>query len=189
MADLMTAMAGLLVGFVQLLIGLALAVFAIYLGINLLDKLTVGIEEMDELKKGNVAVGILFAAVVISIAIVIQSGVVGMTLGIKDAGSDIIKILLIIGKGILAVIVGMIFAVIGIFIAIKVMQRILAGTVVEAAIEKVTKEDTVKNINLFEELKNRNVAVGVMLAGILIGVSIVIQAGVQGIVQALGVAF
>lgn len=189
MVDWMVAIAGLAVGFIQLIIGLALAVFAIYLGINLLDKLTVGIEEMDELKKGNVAVGIMIAAVIISIAIVIQSGVMGMTVGIKDAGADMMKILVAIGKGILAVIIGMIFAVIGIFIAVSVMKKILAGTVVEKAIEKVTKEDTIKNIDLFEELKNRNVAVAVMLAGILIGVGIVIQAGVSGIVAALGVAF
>ncbi len=175
----------LVAGFVQLIIALGLAVFAIYVGINLLDKLTKGIEEIEELKKGNIAVGIMIAAVVISISIVIQSGIKGMTAGL-GATADVMAILTAIGTGFLAVIIGMVFAVIGIFMAIWLMQKILEGmNPIEMVAEKVTGQDLVKNVNLQEELAKGNIAIGIMLAGILIAVSVVIQSGVDGIVTAL----
>ena len=55
---------------------------AIYLALNILDKLTKGIDEFEELKKGNVAVALEMAGVIITVAIIIQSGVLGITAGI-----------------------------------------------------------------------------------------------------------
>jgi uncharacterized membrane protein YjfL (UPF0719 family) len=65
-------------GFVQLIIALALAVAAQYVGLSVLDKLTKGIDEWAELKKGNVAVGLVMAAVVIAIAAVVSQGVASL---------------------------------------------------------------------------------------------------------------
>jgi uncharacterized membrane protein YjfL (UPF0719 family) len=69
----------LVVSFVQLILGIILAVAAIYLALNVLDKLTEGVEEFEELKKGNVAVALEMAGVIITTAIIIQSGVLGIT--------------------------------------------------------------------------------------------------------------
>lgn len=63
----------------QLILGIALAVGAIYLALNILDKLTQGVEEFEELKKGNVAVALEMAGVIIAVAVIIQSGVLGIT--------------------------------------------------------------------------------------------------------------
>jgi uncharacterized membrane protein YjfL (UPF0719 family) len=63
----------------QLLLGIVLAIAAIYLALNVLDRLTKGIEEFEELKKGNVAVALEMAGVIITVAIIIQSGVLGIT--------------------------------------------------------------------------------------------------------------
>ena len=64
---------------VQLILGIVLAIAAIYLALNILDKLTKGIEEFEELKKGNVAVALEMAGVIITTSIIIQSGVSGIT--------------------------------------------------------------------------------------------------------------
>jgi len=63
----------------QLILGIVLAIAAIYLALNILDKLTKGIEEFEELKKGNVAVALEMAGVIITTAVIIQSGVQGIT--------------------------------------------------------------------------------------------------------------
>jgi uncharacterized membrane protein YjfL (UPF0719 family) len=65
-------------GFVQLVIALALAVAAQYAGLSVLGKLTKGIDEWSELQKGNVAVGLIMASVVIAIAAVVSQGVASL---------------------------------------------------------------------------------------------------------------
>jgi len=66
----------------QLLLALVLAILAIYLALNMLDKFTKGIQEFEELKKGNVAVALVMAGVIITVAIIIQEGVKGITSGL-----------------------------------------------------------------------------------------------------------
>lgn len=63
----------------QLILGIVLAIAAIYLALNVLDRLTKGIEEFEEIKKGNVAVALEMAGVIITTAIIIQSGVMGIS--------------------------------------------------------------------------------------------------------------
>jgi len=63
----------------QLVLGIVLAVGAIYLALYILDKLTKGVDEFEELKKGNVAVALEMGGVIIAVAWIIQSGVIGIT--------------------------------------------------------------------------------------------------------------
>lgn len=65
--------------FAQLILGIVLAIAAIYLALYILDKLTGRVDEFDEIKKGNVAVALEMAGVIIAVAVVIQSGVIGIT--------------------------------------------------------------------------------------------------------------
>lgn len=185
MVDLVNLLIGLVFGLLQIIIGIALAVIAIYIGINFLDKLTPDIEEVDELKKGNVSVGAYIAAVVISIGIVIQGGVVGLTKALTP-GKDLMGYLIAIGVGFVQVILGMVLAVVAIYIALNLMKKILAGYSIETIVEKATGKEITKEIQLMDELKKDNRAVAFMLAGIFIAVAVVIQAGVSGMATALG---
>jgi uncharacterized membrane protein YjfL (UPF0719 family) len=65
--------------FVQLILGIVLAIAAIYLSLNILNKLTKGVDEFEEIKKGNVAVALMMGGVIIAVAVIIQSGVLGIT--------------------------------------------------------------------------------------------------------------
>jgi uncharacterized membrane protein YjfL (UPF0719 family) len=59
----------------QLLVGLVLAVIALTLGLYLFTKLTPGIDELDELKRGNLAIAGLLAGVVIAVALMVGQAV------------------------------------------------------------------------------------------------------------------
>ncbi|MEM4348480.1 MAG: DUF350 domain-containing protein [Candidatus Anstonellaceae archaeon] len=75
----MQLLAALIIGLVNLAIGVILAIFAIYIAINVLDKITVGIDEFKELRRGNIAVAIIMAAVLFAVSFVIKGAVVGMS--------------------------------------------------------------------------------------------------------------
>ena len=55
----------------ELAISLLVAVFSLFLAIKVFDKLTHGIDEWAELKKGNMAIALVMSAVIVSIAIMV----------------------------------------------------------------------------------------------------------------------
>ena len=63
----------------SLILGILLAIGAIYLALYILDRLTKGVDEFEEIRKGNTAVALMMAGVIVSTAIIIQSGVIGIT--------------------------------------------------------------------------------------------------------------
>jgi uncharacterized membrane protein YjfL (UPF0719 family) len=158
------AVESIIIGITQLIIAVVLAVVSLYIGFAMLDRLTKKIDEEKELAKGNTAVGILVASIFISIAIVVQSGVAGISIGLKDAVNGNIYSLI---ASIIQLILGMILAVTGIYLSLNVFDRL-------------TKE-----IDEFEEIRKGNVAVAVEMAGVIIAVALIIQSGVLGITSSL----
>ncbi|MEM2123137.1 MAG: DUF350 domain-containing protein [Candidatus Bathyarchaeia archaeon] len=62
-------------GFIQLVIALSLAMAMQYVAISVFGKLTKEIDEWSELKKGNIAMGVTMASIVIAVATVVVKGV------------------------------------------------------------------------------------------------------------------
>jgi uncharacterized membrane protein YjfL (UPF0719 family) len=158
------------VGLIQLVLAIVFAVAALYIGFWVLGKITKGIDEEKELAKGNAAVGILVASVFIAIALVVQSGVSGLSVGINKA----ISIGILTGDGVFTVIaaiiqliLGIVLAVGAIYLALKILDRLTTG------------------VDEFEELKKGNVAVALEMAGVIIAVAVIIQSGVIGITAAI----
>ncbi|MCX9010290.1 MAG: DUF350 domain-containing protein [Candidatus Methanoperedens sp.] len=159
-----------IVGIIQLVIAIILAVAALYIGFNVLGKITKGIEEEKEIARGNAAVGILVASVFIAIGIVVQSGVAGISRGITAALSEgLLSItgIAIIVVSIVQLILGIVLAIAAIYLALNILDKLTKG------------------IEEFEELKKGNVAVALEMAGVIITVAIIIQSGVLGITAAL----
>ncbi|HEY9245856.1 MAG TPA: DUF350 domain-containing protein [Candidatus Methanoperedens sp.] len=161
-----------IVGIVQLVIAIILAVAALYIGFSVLGKITKGIEEEKEIAKGNAAVGILVASVFIAIGIVVQSGVAGISRGIStalkvDGGILSLTGMVIIILSIVQLLLGIVLAIIAIYLALNILDKLTKG------------------IEEFEELKKGNVAVALEMAGVIITVAIIIQSGVMGITNAL----
>jgi len=158
------ALENAIVGIIQLVIAIILAVVALYIGFSVLGKITKGIEEEKEIARGNAAVGILVASVFIAIAIVVQSGVAGVSIGISRAlAGDLIALV----ASILQLILGIILAIVAIYLALNILDKLT------------------KRIDEFEELKKGNVAVALEMAGVIIAVAIIIQSGVLGITAAM----
>jgi uncharacterized membrane protein YjfL (UPF0719 family) len=160
------------VGIIQLVIAIILAVVALYIGFSVFGKITKGIDEQKELAKGNTAIGILVASVFFAIGIVVQSGVAGISSSIKAAQASTGGILsaggmLSIGMGILQLILGIVLAIAAIYLALNILDKLTKG------------------IEEFEELKKGNVAVALEMAGVIITTAIIIQSGVAGITAAL----
>jgi uncharacterized membrane protein YjfL (UPF0719 family) len=158
------------VGLVQLVIAIIFAVIALYIGFSTLSKITKGMDEEKELAKGNVAVGIIIASVFIAIALVVQSGVQGLSIGIgKAAAVGLFSVdgLLDIGAAFVQLILGIILAIAAIYLALNILDKLTKG------------------IDEFEEIKKGNVAVALEMAGVIIAVAVIIQSGVLGITAAL----
>ncbi len=152
------------IGIIQLVVAIILAVVALYIGFSVYGKITKGIDEQKELAKGNVAVGILIAAVFIAIGIVVQSGVAGVSSGISKAlNGDILAL----AASIIQLILGIILAVAAIYLALNVLDKLTEG------------------VEEFEELKKGNVAVALEMSGVIITTAVIIQSGVLGITAAL----
>jgi len=157
------------VGIIQLVIAIILAVVALYIGFSVFGKITKGIDEEKEIAKGNTAIGIIIASVFIAIGLVVQSGIQGISVGISQA----MKVGLYNG-GIAIIVVSIIQLILGVLLAIGAIYLALN------ILDKLTK-----GIDEFAELKKGNVAVALEMAGAIITVAIIIQSGVMGITAAM----
>ncbi|MEM4389738.1 MAG: DUF350 domain-containing protein [Candidatus Micrarchaeia archaeon] len=158
-------LAAIAAGALELFFGLVYAVSAIYLGIKLFDRLTPEIDELEELRKGNAAVAIVVAAIIIALAGIIQTGFMDFEAQLK-AGLSVPLILLLIVLAFVKLLWSLLVALTALFVALKVLDVLTADV------------DEVK------ELKRRNVAIAILIAGVLLAVSFVIQPGVSAIINA-----
>jgi uncharacterized membrane protein YjfL (UPF0719 family) len=159
-----------IVGLIQLLISIILAVLALYIGFAVLIRINKNMDEEKELAKGNAAVGIIVAAVFVAIALVVQSGVSGISVGINKAISvGIVSVdgMLAISIAFIQLILGIVLAVGAIYLALYILDKLTQG------------------IEEFDEIKKGNVAVALMMGGVIIAVAVIIQSGVIGITAAL----
>ena len=159
------------IGLIQLIIAIIFSVVALYIGFSMMSKITRNIDEEKELAKGNVAVGIIVASVFVAIALVVQSGVSGLSVGIGKAASVgffSVDGLLAIGAAFVQLILGIVLAIAAIYLALNILDKLTKG------------------VDEFEEIKKGNVAVALMMGGVIIAVAVIIQSGVLGITAALG---
>lgn len=163
-AEVGGSIGGLLLGVIQLIVGLSLAAFSITKGLGLLSRLLGGLDIWNEIKAKNAAVALLAAGVVISYTRVISGGIDAMTRSLLTLGSG----------GVMNGVIGLVAGVINLVVAIAVAS--FAITVVFRVMDKLTK-----GIDEKAEFKANNVAIGVVYCGILIGVSALVAAGVTGI--------
>jgi uncharacterized membrane protein YjfL (UPF0719 family) len=153
-----------IIALTQLIIAIILSVVSLYISFAMLGKLTRKIDEEKEIAKGNTAVGILVASIFVSIAIVIQSGVVGISGGLRGAIAGNIYPLI---ASIAQLILGIVLAVAVIYLALNIFDKLTKG------------------IDEFEEIRKGNVAVALEMAGVVISTALIVQSGVLGITSSL----
>lgn len=167
------------IALIQLVLGLILGVAAIYLGIRFVDKMTTDLEELAEIKKGNISVGIFIFAVIITFATVLQGGIQGMNKSIGES-ETVQQSLWALGAGVIQVLFSLIIAVLALYIALWIIQK-MAEQINKIKVKGMPK----MKFNWEKELEKDNKAFAIFIAGILIGLSFVIQAGVGSIASSL----
>jgi uncharacterized membrane protein YjfL (UPF0719 family) len=166
--DLLGAALGLVLGVIQFVVGLSIAAFAINKGFALVSRMLDGLNIWAEIKKRNSAVALLAAGVVLSYTNVIGGGIASMTRGLSSlASADWSSGVAAIVGGVFNLVIALLVAGFGISVTFKVMDKLTT------------------DIDEKEELRGGNVAIGIVYAGILIGVSGMISAGVSGIGEGL----
>lgn len=164
----LNSLGALILGFIQLILGLSLAAFAITKGLSVLSKLLGGIDIWDQLKKRNPAVALLAAGVVISYCTVIGSGIESMTRALFAMGADPIGGFVGLFSGLLNLLIAVMVASFAITVVFKIMDKLTAG------------------IDEKAEFAEGNIAIGILYCGTLIGVSGLVASGVKGIGTGVG---
>ena len=161
----------LLTGIVQVLLSLIIAVTLVYLASKIFRKLISGINETEELKKNNVAVAVLNGSIVLALILVVKKSIesaitiFGNTLRNPDTVllNYFQSALIMIGH----IILGGIIAFTAIYTALQIFIR-LTG-----------------DLDEFKEIKESNTAVGILLGIIIVSMALLLQPGVDTILNSL----
>jgi uncharacterized membrane protein YjfL (UPF0719 family) len=135
-------------------VAILLAALSAYTGIFLFDRATGTLDEWAELRKGNTAVGITLGAVVIGLAIILQSSL--RAPGVPEDLSAGLYPLYALLEMVIRFAIGFVAGVLGVLIGIALYDR-LTGSLDE-----------------FEQLKEGNVGVAVTLAAVIIATALLI---------------
>jgi uncharacterized membrane protein YjfL (UPF0719 family) len=165
-----TILVNVIIGFIQLLLAIVLAVVGLYAGFFTFTRILRDIDAPSELARGNSAIAILVASVFIGISVTVVSCVQSIlgglnkifadgTLNMNDTRDVVFSCL--------ELLLGILLAIGSIYLAIYVFSRLNNQT------------------DMITEIKNGNVAIACMVAGMIVAVSVIIHFGVLGIVTAL----
>jgi uncharacterized membrane protein YjfL (UPF0719 family) len=130
----------------------------LYIASWVLGKVTKEIDEWEEIKKGNAAVAIYMAGIFISVAVIIGPGIIGLFRTLNIVG---------IAIGFIQLIIALVLAMVMQYIGLSVLNKLTKG------------------VNEWVELKNGNIAIGIMMASIVIAVSAIVARGVESLIAAL----
>jgi uncharacterized membrane protein YjfL (UPF0719 family) len=144
--------------FLRLILAIIFAVVGLYIASYVLGKITKDLDEWKEIGKGNYAVAIYMAGIFISVAIIIGPGIIGLFQTLNALG---------IILGFIQLVIALILAVAMQYVGLSVLSR-LTGALDEWA-----------------ELKKNNVAIGIVMAAIVIAIATIVANGVQEIVTAI----
>jgi uncharacterized membrane protein YjfL (UPF0719 family) len=156
----------LLLSLAQLAIAILLSAIGAYLAFYLFQWFTRNLDEWEELRQGNPAVGIVLGAIVISVAIVLRPAL-SVNTGIWDIGRALYFRVLVVEA--LQLAVGLVLAVITLALALFLFAALTRG------------------IDEIEELKKGNLAIAGLLAGVVIGVALMVSQAIGQIMNLVSV--
>lgn len=158
------------VDLLRVLIGIVTALVfsagALYTGMSLLDKLTAGIDEWKEIKKGNAAVGLLFAAVMVCMVLIIGPRISELVYAIQaDAleNGTVPQLIALFVFLLMNYLAGLLIAVLVIYLTINLIDRITP------------------DLQELAELKKGNLAVALMFSTALVLIVLLSSASIESI--------
>lgn len=154
-------MGQILLGLAQLVIAIILGAFVAFLSFYLFQLFTRDLDEGEELRRGNPAVGIVLGTILVSVALVLRPALAVET-QTWDAGHQVYVQALLAEA--LQVAIGLFLAVLSLGLALLIFSALTRG------------------IDEIQELKNGNLAVGGLLAGVVLAVGMIVSQAVSQIV-------
>jgi uncharacterized membrane protein YjfL (UPF0719 family) len=152
----------LLLTLAQLAAAIILSAITAYLAFYLFQWFTRDLDEWEELRRGNAAVGIDLGAIVIAVAIVLRRALIVDT-AMWDVGGDLFFRVLLAQA--LQLAVGLVLSVVTLALALYLFAALTRG------------------IDEVQEIKNGNLAIAGLLAGVVIGVGLMVSQGVGQVME------
>ncbi len=153
-------MSELLLSLAQLIIAIFLSAIAAYMAFYLFQWFTRDLDEWEELRQGNAAIGIVLGAIVVAVAIVLRPAL-SVNTSLWDSGRDL-YVRVILAEA-LQLAIGLVLAVITLVTALYLFATLTRG------LEEV------------KELAQGNLAVAGLLAGVVIGVALMVSQAIEQI--------
>ncbi|MBK7227608.1 MAG: DUF350 domain-containing protein [Ignavibacteriales bacterium] len=158
-------------GVLQLILSLFIGLIFIYAGFRFFHKRIKSINEIEELKKNNVAVAILNGSIILALVIMVKNAIepaiTVFSMAIRNPNATFISFLQMAGIMLVQIIVAGLIAYISIYIAINLYTHLT------------------KDIDELGEIKNNNIAVSIVLGIVIISISLLMQQGIKSILDAL----
>lgn len=160
---------GVALSILELFIGMVIAIFTIYNGIHLFDRLTKGMDEWKELKKGNLAVGVLLAVFILSLVLMIEPSITMLSNSLLVAvGLKGIALAFIVG--LINILIALLFSVLVMFLTMTVFDQLTV------------------DIDEMNELKKGNVAIAILLAAVFLAVSLVVRTAIGSLLLSINLS-
>lgn len=153
-------MGEILLSLAHLVVAIFLAAIIAYLSFYLFQAFSRDVDEWEELRQGNPAIGMVLGAAVVAVAIVLKPAL-GVNTALWDAGQDLYVRVLLAQAVQLAI--GLVLSAITFLLALYLFAALTRG------------------IDEVAELKRGNVAIAALLAGVLIGVGLMVSQAVAQI--------
>lgn len=158
-------------GMVQIALSLVAAVFLVYLTSKIFRKLIAGINENQELKRNNISVAILNGSIILALMLVVKKSIessitiFGNTLRNPDA-----EFITFLQSGLIMIghiVLGAIIAFFTIYIALQIFIWLT------------------KDLDELKEIKENNIAVGILLGIIIVSIALLLQPGIVTVLDSL----
>ena len=145
---------------IQLVIAILLGAVATYMSVVLFDRATQGIEEWDELKKGNTAMGIVLGSMVIGVAWMLRPALKTPIEG-WDVGTS--RLIIALGVQAIQLLAGLVLSVLSILFSLWLFDRMT------------------RNLDEWAELQKGNTAVAALFGGVIIAISLLVGLTMENI--------
>lgn len=161
----------LFAGLLQLVLSLLIGIIFIYAGFRFFHKKIKSINEIEELKKNNIAVAILNASIIIALVIMVKNAIepaiTVFSLTLRNPEATYITFLQTAGIMLMQIILAGIISYISIYLAINLYTYLT------------------KDLDELSEIKNNNIAVSIVFGVVIVAISLLMQQGIKSILDAL----
>ncbi|MGA2105715.1 DUF350 domain-containing protein [Methanoregula sp.] len=166
----MTLLADLVIGLIQLIIAIIFSVIALYAGLLTFNHLTGGFDAPGEIKRGNVAVGLLIASIYIGISIPAYAGIQAILAGLASIAAE----------GVFSVESALNIVCIVVELGLSILLAVAAIYVVMYIIAQVSS-----SIDVLREIKYGNTSMALVVASMILSVCIVVHWSIDGLFKAV----